>query len=229
VKRPPQSANGVIQDCWKQIGVYGDDSCPALEEHVHCRNCPVFSSAAERLLDRELPATDIARWTADVAAVRKARAADTHSAVVFRVGPEWLALPSALFEEVADPRPIHALPHRRNEIVLGVANIRGELRVCVSLAKLLKIEAGAEPRKLATRGGRGYPRLLVIQREGSRVATPVDEVHGVRRYNPQNLREVPATLAHAAAFTRSILDWEQVSVGMLDDQLLFYAIDRSLA
>jgi chemotaxis-related protein WspD len=229
VKRSPDEAKGAINDCWNQIGVYGDDSCPALKEHVHCRNCPVFSSAAERLLDRELLAADVADWTAQVAAVREVRAADTHSVVVFRVGPEWLALPAGLFEEVADPRPIHPLPHRRNEIVLGVANIRGELRVCISLAKLLKIEAGADPRKRAARAGKGYPRLLVIHRDGSRVATPVDEVHGVRRYNPQGLRKVPATLAHAAAFTRSILDWEQVSVGMLDDQLLFYAIDRSLA
>lgn len=228
MKRAP-AARGAIHDCWNRIGVRGDASCPELKQFIHCRNCPVFTSAAEQLLDRELPATEIAEWTQHVAAAREVREADTNAAVVFRVGPEWLALPAGLFEEVADPRPIHSLPHRRNEIVLGVANIRGELRVCVSLARLLKIEMGVERRKRAERTGKGYPRLLVIRREGSLVAAPVDEVHGVQRYHPRNLRDVPATLGHASAFTRSILNWEQVSVGMLDDQLLFYAIDRSLA
>jgi chemotaxis-related protein WspD len=111
--------------------------------------------------------------------------------------------------------------------VLGVASIRGELRVCVSLARLLNIETGAPPKSRDPRARKGYPRLLVISREGSRVAAPVDEVHGVHRYHPRKLREAPATLAQSS-YTRAILDWERAAVGVLDDQLLFYSIDRSL-
>jgi chemotaxis-related protein WspD len=216
-----------VGDCWNQIGVRGDGSCPELRQHVHCRNCPVFASAAEKLLDRELPAAEIAERTRHVAAVREVRESDTHSVVVFRIGQEWLALPADLFEEVADPRPIHVLPHRRSEVVLGVANIRGELRVCVSLAKLLNIEIGVQTLKRDARTRKRYPRLLVLRREGSRVAAPVDEVHGVHRYHPKSLREVPATLAQSA-YARSILNWQDRSVGVLDDQLLFYSIERSL-
>ena len=42
----------VIDDCWNRIGIHGDKSCPLLAEHIHCRNCAVYSAAATRLLDR---------------------------------------------------------------------------------------------------------------------------------------------------------------------------------
>ena len=41
-----------IDDCWNRIGIHGDKSCPLLSEHIHCRNCAVYSAAATRLLDR---------------------------------------------------------------------------------------------------------------------------------------------------------------------------------
>ena len=41
-----------VDDCWNRIGVSGDQSCEKLEQHVHCRNCEVYSSAAQRNLQR---------------------------------------------------------------------------------------------------------------------------------------------------------------------------------
>ena len=49
-------ARAGLNDCWNKIGVRGDGSCPELERHAHCRNCPVYSAAAAQLLDAELPA-----------------------------------------------------------------------------------------------------------------------------------------------------------------------------
>ena len=50
MREPPNSASdgtaASINDCWNRIGVRGDASCPELEQHVHCRNCPVYSAAA---------------------------------------------------------------------------------------------------------------------------------------------------------------------------------------
>ena len=40
-----------IDDCWNRIGVRGDQSCPLLIEHIHCRNCALYAAAAIRLLD----------------------------------------------------------------------------------------------------------------------------------------------------------------------------------
>ena len=70
----------------------------------------------------------------------------------------------------------------------------------------------------------------MISREGSRLVFPVDEVHGIHRCQPRELKEVPATVAKATAtYTKSVLAWREKTVGCLDDQLLFYTLNRSLA
>lgn len=213
--------------CWSSIGVHGDASCPLLVKHVHCRNCEVFSAAAVQLLDREAPAGQVAEWSRLVAMIKPAAPHDTGSVVIFRVGVEWLALPTTVFEEIVGPRPLHSLPHRRGGAVLGIANVRGELLVCMSLLHILGIEeneaVSAKPRAA---GG----RLMVLALAGNRIVCPVDEVQGVHRYDPRDLQEVPGTLAGSSAgYTRSILRLAQHAVGLLDEQLLFQFFHRSLA
>lgn len=223
------SSPSLIANCWKTIGVQGDGSCPELERHIHCRNCPVYSAAAVTLLDGEPPPDYFARWGRQVALKQEFADPDTHSIVIFRIGAEWLALPAALFQEIAGVRVVHSLPHRRGGAVLGLANIRGELLVCVSLRQVLGIEAAAaEPSGNKPRAA--SERLLVILSQGHRLACPVDEVHGIERFNPRALKEVPATVARATAtYTRAVLGWQNRSVGVLDEQLLFHTFNRSLA
>ncbi|MFM9961437.1 MAG: chemotaxis protein CheW [Planctomycetaceae bacterium] len=130
-------------DCWNQIGVTGDRSCPELQKHVHCRNCPVFTAAGQRLFEREPPAVYLAEWTKRLAEPEVVAERDTISVLIFRVGEEWLAFDIGLLVEIAEPRPIHTLPQRSNEILAGLVNIRGELELCVSLGGLLGIEPNA--------------------------------------------------------------------------------------
>ena len=121
------SAAAVVSDCWTSIGVHGDGSCPELKQYVHCRNCPVYSAAAGRLLDGEAVAGDLARWTSHFAQPTRAKALNTQSIVIFRVGSEWLALPTPAVMEVADLLPIHSLPHR--PMVDVIMNISMPIRV----------------------------------------------------------------------------------------------------
>lgn len=225
---PDTSVRAGLHDCWNQIGVRGDGSCAELERHVHCRNCPVYSASAARLLDADLPPGHLEEWTGHFAREQPRTEADTQSVVIFRIGTEWLALPTAVFDEVASVRAIHSLPHRRNGVVLGLANVRGELLVCVSLGEVLGVESAVVPKGDQARTL--HRRLLVIRREGSRFVVPVDEVHGIHRCPPGGLKDVPATVAKAAAtYTKSVLSWREESVGCLDDQLLFHTLNRSLA
>jgi len=217
-----------LNDCWNKIGVRGDGSCPELERHVHCRNCPVYSASAAKLLDSDLPAGHFAEWTGHFSGERKTEEAGTYSVVIFRIGAEWLALPTSVFSEVATVRAVHSLPHRRSGVVLGLANVRGTLLVCVSLGDVLDLEKAAAPKKDSAHSQ--HRRLLVISREGSRLVFPVDEVHGIHRCQPRELKEVPATVAKATAtYTKAVLAWRDKSVGCLDDQLLFYTLNRSLS
>jgi len=217
-----------LHDCWKQIGIWGDKSCPQLAEAVHCRNCPTYSAAAAQLLDREVDATYLAQSTQAIRTVRQTLARDTDSAVVFRIGAEWLALPSHLVHEVGVLRPIHSLPHRRSATVLGIANVRGALLICISLHALLGIDK-APAAANATRT-LVHERLLVVGHEGERLVLPVDEVFGVHRFHAEQLGEAPATVAKSTAtYTRATLPWRERTVGLLDEQLLFYSINKSLS
>jgi chemotaxis-related protein WspD len=218
----------VVTACWSIIGVRGDGSCPELERHVHCRNCPVYSAAAQALLDRPLSSADLAERTARFAAPKLVVEGATQSLLIFRIGHELLALPSAVVKEIADVRPIHSLPHRRTGGVLGVVNIRGELVVCVSLDRLLGIErTGAAPAKSA----RSTPsRLLVLRREGISVVCPADEVHGLHRVATGQLQELPASVGRSTSrHSSNVVAWQGRSVGLLDDQLVFQSLKRSLA
>jgi len=216
-----------VSDCWNGIGVRGDSSCPDLKQYIHCRNCPVYSAAAVDLLDIDLPADYLTHWTHQAANQDGLAKFGTHSVLVFRIGVEWLALPIAVLKEIVSLRTIHSIPHRRDGVLLGLANIRGELLICFSLGEVLGL---GSPADLGREKHRVSERLLVIQRDGDRAVCPVDEVFGISRFHPRDLMPVPATIAKAAAsYTRSVLPWQEKSVGVLDDELLFHTINRNLA
>jgi chemotaxis-related protein WspD len=217
-----------VDDCWNCIGVKGDSSCPELRIHVRCENCPIFAAAALHLLDRPAAAQEQAyKWAHSAATVGPEvdlkELARRESALVFRIGEEWLALATAVVQEVGDPRPVHSLPHQRNRAVLGVLNIRGALRICVSLSALFQPDGEGA-------GAAAGKRLLVAVHEGQTLVFPVDEVAGVHRYAAAGLAAAPTTLAHAATrYTRGLLEWRDRKVGLLDHGLLFYALNRSMA
>jgi chemotaxis-related protein WspD len=210
-----------VVGCWKTIGIYGDASCIQLTQHIHCRNCPVYASAAAQLLDAEPPTRYSQDWTEQIAAAKPAVQSETISLLIFRIAAEWLALPSSIFKEIASDRLIHSLPHRRNQTLLGVVNIRGELLVCTSLKHVLGVDTAIVAADV--------PRMLVVQQNGDRAVCPVDEVHGIERFGPQDLKRAPVTLAGAAVtYTKAVLFWKRRSVGVLDADLLFHAFNRSL-
>ena len=178
------------------------------------------------LLNREPPEDYRREWTERIAAKKAATVGATQSALIFRVGPEWLALPSQIFQEVAEHCPLHTVPHRRSPVLLGLVNIRGELLLCASLSVLLGIPESSAPQKL--KQSRVIPRLLVVNRQGNRVAFSVDEVHNVARYDPAAMRPAPATLTHGGIpYTVGLLPWQEKTVGCLDDERLFHQLDES--
>ena len=214
-----------VHDCWNTIGVSGNGSCRELPRYVHCRNCPVYSAAALELLER--PATEEYRreWSAHFAREKNIATPARMSVVIFRVALEWLALTTHAFQEVAERRAIHTLPHRRHSVVLGLVNIRGELLICASLTRLLGM--GVETAR--DRSRTNHDRLLVTHWEGQRVVFPVDEVHGIQRVRKDELREPPATVAKSTkTHSRGVFAWRDHTVGLLAAELLFPALNRNL-
>jgi chemotaxis-related protein WspD len=108
-----------------------------------------------------------------------------------------------------------------------LANIRGELLVCVALDRVLGLEKMGPEKSACKRAI--YSRMVVAGHKGSRFVFPVEEVHGIHRFNPDELKAVPSTVAKAqATYIRGLLLWQDKSVGCLDDQLLFDMLDGSL-
>ncbi|MEG5266720.1 chemotaxis protein CheW [Pseudomonas sp. JDS28PS106] len=217
-----RDADDVIDDCWNRIGVHGDRSCPLLPEHIHCRNCAVYSAAATRLLDRYALVQDLRD---QIQVTELARDLKTRSILVFRLGEEWLGLATRCLSEVAPLQAIHSLPHQRSRALLGVANVRGALVACISLVELL----GLDSQPVASTSTRIVARMLILAAEGGPVVVPVDEVEGIHRMEERVLDNASTSGTHAnARFTRGVLQWKDRSLRLLDEQELLSAVYRSL-
>lgn len=210
-----------IDDCWNRIGIHGDKSCPLLAEHIHCRNCAVYSAAATRLLDRyALQQDDRVQHSATVETDIK-----TRSLLMFRLGEEWLALATRSLVEVAPLQAIHSLPHQRSRALLGVANVRGALVACLSLVELLGLDATNN----AASSARVMPRLLIIAAHGGPVVVPVDEVDGIHAIDERILEAASQSGTQASGkYTRGVLPFKGRSLRWLDEEQLLSAVTRSL-
>jgi chemotaxis-related protein WspD len=226
------SPETAAQNCWRNVGVWGDRTCPELKTAIHCRNCPTYSAAGRALLEREAPLGYLDEWANllvnenDVRANHRITASDRLSVGIFRLGAEWLALSADLFKEVTQVQTIHTLPHRSNSILLGLVNIRGEILMCVSLRQLLGIEASST--EITYEQGQAvYNRMVVVEKEGNPWVFGVDEIHGIHPIQREQIQEIPTTVAkRAETYTKGIIYWQDRRVGYLDDELLFYTLNR---
>jgi len=211
-----------IDDCWNRIGIHGERSCPLLVEHIHCRNCSVYSAAATRLLDRYSLAQEHRVQGHTIEAHSEIK---TRSILVFRLGEEWLGLPTRCLVEVAPLQAIHSLPHQRSRALLGVANVRGALVACLSLVELL----GLDSSPAVTQSARIMPRMLIVAAQGGPVVVPVDEVDGIHAMDERAL-DFASGAGHQAhaRFTRGVLQWKARSLRLLDEDQLLSAVNRSL-
>lgn len=216
-----------IVNCWKEIGISGDSSCVRLTEMVHCRNCEEYNKAGRQLLDREIPEGFLDEWTRNLAGIKETEAKEAVSVIVFRVREEWLALRTICLQETVSGRPVHDVPSRSNVIFRGVVNVNGELLLCMSTADALG--KGSEIRP-SYYGNAAYERMLVVRLEGERYVLPVDEVLGIHRISVTDFGEPPATISKSpAAFVKSVFNFKEKRVGLLDEKSFHNALKRSLA
>lgn len=221
------TANGT---CWSRMGVQGDRSCPQLAEAGHCRNCSVFSEAGQSLFRREAPPDYLEQWTRQLAEADAAPVTDSQSLLIFRIGAEWLALEARWIVEVISPRPIHRIPHRSNRLLLGLANIRGELQLCISLQELLGLEAlpaGAAPGTPASTSA--GERMIVTEHEQSRWVFAVDDVEGVHQIPAAVMENLPYTVERSPHyFSRALFCHGNHRVGALSVARLFQTLERTI-
>jgi chemotaxis-related protein WspD len=215
-----------LDACWNRIGVAGDHSCARLEQAVHCRNCEVYADAAVRNLQRPVGPDYLREWAEHFRAPQDAGAPHDSSCVAFRIGREWLALPTGMFQQIAPKAVPHRLPHRNARGLRGVVNAGGKLYPCISLADLLGIDEAAGQ---ARTGRHTFARMLLVQWEGLSYALPVAELHGIIRYAASSLKPPAATINKGIErYLAGVLPHEEMQVGCLDGSLLGYQLARTL-
>ena len=213
------------EPCWKEIGIFGDGSCPRLPEQVHCRNCVIFAEGGRRLLDRDMPPGYTEEWTRLLAQTKESAPARTLPVIVFRVGDEWLALKTSLLLKVSGTRPVHRLPHRTNRVLRGIVNIDGELLLLASLSGLLGIEEAPGEDESVPEGS----RMIVVAKDGERWVFPAAVVEDVFRLDWEILKAAPVTITKAAhACSAGLFALGERSVALLDEERLFDQLRGSL-
>jgi chemotaxis-related protein WspD len=225
-----------LDDCWNHIGVMGDRSCDELKTLIHCRNCAVYSAAGRSLLERIAPPEYLEEWT-DVLAETSTqqvgigegtliRANDTISVIIFRLGNEKLALPVGILQEVTPPCIIHTVPHRSDDLFLGILNIRGETLLCSSLSHLLNLESLEDT---APANPTSTKRMIVAGRNQNKWVFPVDEVHGIYRFQLNEFKDAPVVISKASeAYTKGVVNWQDKKVNFLNYELLFSTLNRKI-
>lgn len=222
------TANTELIDCWNHIGIWGNERprCPKLDQVIHCHNCNIYSSAGRNLLDRAAPDGYLDEWGQNLSTPIESSTDTLESALMFRIGNEWLCLPNRLICEIADMRLIHSIPHTNDRVLKGLINLRGELHLCVSLGHLIGLDKGSLP---ASEGIKKHERILVTERDGERYVFPVSEVKNIFRFHADQTEAAPATVAKAAStFIKGIINVDNVHVGCLDEELVFHALSRKL-
>ncbi len=194
--------------------------------------------AGRSLLEREVPLDYLNEWTAVLAAQEEpswtsgeqatfkiGRSVHTLSAIIFRLSDELFALPVRVLQEVTHPCVIHKLPHRSNELLLGLVNIRGEILLCASLGDLLGLETATNPPSSRM----NLERMLVVGQKNGKWVFPVDEVQRISRFHLNDLKAAPVVVAKAnETYTQGVIDWQNQKVNYLDAELLFDRLDRKI-
>lgn len=186
---------------------------------------------AERLLNRQADKSYVSMWQELLKRIKTPPSQTLESSLLlFRLGVEWLGIPTKMVEEVIDLRTIHTVPSTRSKIFLGVVNVRGQLRLCVALHRLLDIQSTAEEKvpEIHIKGlARRYRRMLAIRRGVEVWVFPVDEIYGVVTCDFDNLDNIPVTVAKSTSnYLLGIFAWKDHSIGILDGELLFESLRR---
>lgn len=177
------------------------------------------------LLMREPPEGYHEEWTEILNQEKKEFHRDRYfSALIFRLENEWLAISTAVVQDIVVEKKIHTIPHRDNDLLKGTVNIGGQLKLVISLENLLEIKEKLTEEKECSEG-----YMCVIRLEEQDWVFKAEEILGIRKVPIDSLRNVPVTVSKSTAnFLKGLFSWEEIDVGFLEEELLFLSIKRSI-
>ena len=216
-------------NCWNKMGVWGSElpRCPRLDEFIHCQNCDVFHAASLTAYERAIPDDYRLEWTEVLAGNKQTVVTDARTVVVFRLGDEWVAISTGLCKEISRMMRIHRLPHNKSQVLKGVVNNGGEIRICFSLGNLLGIAKSEQI--FGDDFHAVYARMIVMDVAGRNYVFPVSEIKGLLQYREADLGPLPETIsASSASYMNGVIKWGDTVIGCLDEAILTAQLERSI-
>lgn len=221
--------NKAAAQCWNTVGVWGIQlpRCARLAEVIHCRNCDSYINAGRAIFDAQIPADFEAQWTNQCEQHKSSRLKPKNSVFVFRLGREWFALPVQALSEILHVRKIHRIPHRSDGFVLGLSNVRGQLKICFSLQKLLGDDERIKDHHIGET--KLQSRQIVVNLDHDIFVFPVSETADVLRFDDDELTVsslLSGRLAPALFF--GVIEVGERKINCIDPGVLYESIQKHL-
>lgn len=170
----------------------------------------------EMLLDRLVTEQEMAEETLRVAQQSRQVKTDYRSAVLCRLGEEWLAIQAASLSRILPARKSHPLPHRRDNGRIQIVNAEGQIIPFIELKSVLGLNSNSD---LASDSSGS---LLVVGLASRRFCFRVDEVCGLGSYDPAALFRLPGEgLGKYVGYGLGLFSDGQHSWTLLDAERLY--------
>lgn len=184
----------------------------------------------KKLLNREIPDDYIEESTDILMHEQQQTPISQISVLIFRLEEEWFALDISALNEILGNRPIHCIPHRSEKILAGLVNIRGQLKLCISMQHLLGVLGAKEKSDKNFCGTKNPGRFFVeMAHQNSTWVFPVDEIYNIQYFDINQITNIPDTLAKSDSnLLKGILKVGARNIGYLDVDLIFKEISRRL-
>ena len=168
-----------------------------------------------KLLDRESSLEDLESYKEKI---RKAPKKEKKSKLVFflfRLEQEWFALSASCIKAVNPTTQTHSLPHKSNEILLGITNVEGIFIPEIDLKNLLKID-------LKTGSSVNKHLSILIQSNSQTFIFKTDEIQGIISIDEKQIEALPSNVAlNKNIYTTGIFSLVEKKVNILSEELIF--------
>ncbi|MDH5546646.1 MAG: chemotaxis protein CheW [Gammaproteobacteria bacterium] len=178
----------VEQACWRQIGVWSSKvgRCEYLEIVRHCRNCEVFSSAAQGVFARESSQAKLFERSLDLFHSGEVVArSEGISLLPFRLGTTWFCTRPKEVISIAPQSKVHRIPNRESGFIRGLVPVDGAIYPSICLNVFFGLTCAGEERYQDTGV---FERTVILQAGKKRLAVSVDEVRNLHYFKAQEAK-----------------------------------------
>ena len=204
----------IARHCWSSEGLWGNYTCPELDKHVSCLNCPTYIGASQRLYGRKVP--DEYLLSGKIAFEKKEAATPSGSVcmLVFSCAGMYFAFAASAVSEISRHKMLHRIPHRLDSAIEGIVNINGELIVAIAILRVLGLSSSCV-------GESENSAIIVCRNKSERFAFRVDSLVGIRFFQHGDGILPPEG---DSKFVERIFNIDGTSIKFLDFELLGEAV-----